>query len=69
MKRQKLMIKYFMELKNEWSMNKYLQRYKVDRMQNKINDRIVRVAIKGLKWLMFYKKTKRAYLKYKKEKF
>jgi hypothetical protein len=34
-----------------------------------MNENLKKITIKGLKWLMFYKKTKRAYLKYKKEKF
>lgn len=34
-----------------------------------INDRLLKTAIKGFKWLMFYKNTKRSYLKFKKEKF
>lgn len=32
----------------------------------KYNERLLQTVVKGLKWLMYYKKTKRAYLKYKK---
>ncbi len=38
-------------------------------MKEIMNENLKKITIKGLKWLMFYKKTKRAYLKYKKEKF
>ena len=60
------MITCFMAMKTDWTDKKYLDRYKFDIMDKKINDRLVKTAMKGLKWLMFYKKTKRSFLKYKK---
>ena len=57
-----------MAFKNEVTDRKN-EESKIKPLQEKIEQRVVVTAMKGLKWLMFYKRTKRAYLKHKKEKF
>lgn len=55
-----------MAFKTEVTEKLYEQRYKIKPMKEIMNENLKKIVIKGLKWLMFYKKTKRAYLKYKK---
>lgn len=55
-----------MAFKTELTEKIYLENYQIEPMNKKINERIVRTAINGWKWLMHYKRTKRSYLKYKK---
>ena len=66
MKRKKMLATCFMAFKTEVTEKLYEQRYKIKPMKEIMNEKLKKIVIKGLKWLMFYKKTKRAYLKYKK---
>lgn len=56
-------------MKTDWTEKNYLEVRQIGKIQSKIDKRLVRQTMEGLKWLMFYKKTKRAYLKYTKDKF
>lgn len=66
MRKKKILTTCFMAFKTELTEKKYVERYAIEPMKWKNKERYLRLAMKSFKWLMFYKKTKRAYLKYKK---
>lgn len=66
MKRKKILAAFFMAFKTEITERIYIERFKINPFMQKYNERLLKKSMNGLKWLMFYKKTKRAYLKFKK---
>ena len=65
-KTKKILIACFMGMKADWTEKSYGENYQIAKLEAKVDKRLVKQSMMGLKWLMFYKKTKRAYLKFKK---
>lgn len=65
---KKLIVQTFMSFKQMW-LNEQTIRRKIRPLQQKREQALVRDMMNRWKWLIYYKRTKRAYLKYTKQKY